>query len=102
MWNAQIDSSDGDRVCRVRVLRNGNPASYSEIIKGWQFDAVFRTFFNRVLAEAPYCAYLWETPAISRNNLSRAFEFVFVDNPPAIFGFVAIRPQSIIPCGSSE
>ena len=81
MWNAEIDSSDGDRVCRVRVLRNGKPATYSEIIKGWRHDTVFRTFFNRLLAEAPYCGYLWETPAVSRNNSSRAFEFVFVDNP---------------------
>ncbi len=65
----------------MRVLCDGKPASYGEVVEGWQSDSVFRAFFIGVLADAPYGAYLWETPPITRLTSTRAFEFVLVDSP---------------------
>ncbi len=81
MWDAQIDTMDGGRVRQVRILCDGKPVSYAEIIERWQSDGVFRDFFVRLLADAPYGAYLWETPPITRLSSTRAFEFVIVDSP---------------------
>ncbi len=81
MWDAQIDTLDGGRVRQVRILCDGEPVSYAEIIERWQSNGVFGTFFIGILADAPYGAYLWETPPITRLTSTRAFEFVLVDNP---------------------
>lgn len=81
MWNAQIDTMDGGRVRQVRILSGEKPVSYVEIVKRWRSDRVFRAFFIGILADAPYDAYLWETPPITRLTSTRAFEFVLVDSP---------------------
>lgn len=81
MWDAQIDTLDGGRVRQVKVLFDGKSVSYAEIIERWQSDGVFRAFFIGILAHAPYGAYLWETPPITRLTSTRAFEFVLVDSP---------------------
>ncbi len=81
MWDARIDTLGGGRVRQVRILCDGKPVSYAEIIERWQSDGVFRAFFIGILADAPYGAYLWETPPITRLTSTRAFEFVLVDSP---------------------
>ncbi len=81
MWDAQIDTMDGGRVRQVRTLCDGKSVSYGEVVEGWQSDSGFREFFIGILADAPYGAYLWETPPITRLTSTRAFEFVLVDSP---------------------
>ena len=81
MWDAQIDTMDGGRVRQVRILSGEKPVSYAEIVERWRSDGDFRTFFIGILADAPYSAYLWETPPITRLTSTRAFEFVLVDSP---------------------
>lgn len=56
-WNAEIQSLDRGRVVQVRIRRDGTPASYAQVIDGWQRDAGFRTVFLEVLADAPFTAY---------------------------------------------
>ena len=81
MWDTQTDSADGNRPRRVRILHDGEPLSYGETIERWRSDDAFRTLFIGLLAGAPYDAYLWETPPITRQTLERTFEFVLVDCP---------------------
>ena len=85
MWHAQIDTRidtmDGGRVRRVKILSGDKLVSYAEIVECWRSDGVFRAFFIGILADAPYAAYLWETPPITRLTSKRAFEFVLVDSP---------------------
>ena len=86
----------------MTVLCDGNPLSYAGTLGCWQSDKAFRAFFNRILADAPYQAYLWETPPVTKENSNRPFEFVLVDSPrlagsepdPRAFAnqFVATRP----------
>lgn len=81
LWDTRIGELEGGRVHRVRVLRHGEPVSFAEVVEGWRLDGAFRAFFNRTLAEAPYHAYLWETPPVTTHRSCRSFEFVLVDSP---------------------
>ncbi len=81
MWDARVETIEGGRVRRVRVLCDGKPLSYAETLWCWQSDDAFRAFFIRTLADAPYQAYLWETPPVSTEGPNRPFEFVLVDEP---------------------
>ena len=102
MWDARVEAIDGGRARRVRVVSDGHPLSYAETLVCWQSDKTFRAFFNRTLADAPYRAYLWETPPVTAGNSNRPFEFVLVDSPrlagsapdPQAFAnqFAATRP----------
>ena len=48
--------------------------TYAEIIKLWQKDNGFRTFFNSLLADSPFEAYFWETPPITKSTVNQQFE----------------------------
>ncbi|MCC2668651.1 MAG: hypothetical protein K0Q72_1122 [Armatimonadetes bacterium] len=81
MWATRTESLPGGRGILVAVLRDGAPVSYLEVLKRWQDDAAFRTFFIGVLAAAPYQAFRWETPPITTSTAARPFEFVLLDSP---------------------
>ena len=72
---------DSGRVRRVGIRLDDKPVSYFEILEHWRSDHAFLAFFIDLLADAPYRAYLWETPPITKANAMRPFEFVFVDSP---------------------
>lgn len=69
------------RVRRFAPSRDGRPLRYADAVSGWRADPAFRRWFIALLAEAPFAAYLWETPPVSRDTADRAFEFVLVDSP---------------------
>ena len=79
-WDTQIETMEGGRIRQVKILCDGGPVSYAEAIDRWQCDGDFRDFFIGLLAEAPYDAYLWETPPITMMTSTRPFEFVFVES----------------------
>jgi hypothetical protein len=81
MWESQIDDLDRGRLRLVKILHAGRVASYADVLERWQSDEVFRSFFIRLLAEAPQDAYLWETPPITKATAKRGFEFALVDSP---------------------
>ena len=80
-WDPQIDTMDSGRIRQMRILCDGKAVSYAETIERWQCDGDFRTFFIGLLAEAPYDAFFWETPPITKRTSTRTFEFVLVDSP---------------------
>ena len=67
--------------CRYAIDHDGRPATYAEVVQGWQNDPGFRTLFNSLLAGAPFVAFRWETPAATTATLKRPFEFVLLDSP---------------------
>jgi len=102
MWQAEHESL-GSEVERVSVLQHGRRLAYATVLELWRGDAGFRDWFNRLLAEAPFPAYFWETPRVTGAALDRAFEFVFVAAPllarlrpdPAPFeAQLAARPEA--------
>jgi hypothetical protein len=80
-WDAEIESLERGRIRRIRVRRDGTPVAHGDAVAAWRDDAGFRGRFIGWLAEAPFEAYFWETPAVTEDTISRAFEFVFVDAP---------------------
>lgn len=81
MWNVINQSLVENRVYRFRLLYAGTSISYASAIKHWQNDNEFRAFFISILANSPFPAFFWETPAITPDSLNRDFEFVLVDSP---------------------
>ncbi len=79
-WHTEIETMESGRIHQVKILCDGEPVSYAEVMDRWQCDGDFRDFFVGLLAEAPYDAYLWETPPITRVTSTRTFEFVFVES----------------------
>jgi hypothetical protein len=66
---------------RFAVDLGARPATFADVLRGWQGDAGFRSLFNALLADAPFAAFRWETPAITSATVVRPFEFVLLDDP---------------------
>lgn len=80
MYGTEVEQLDEDRVLQIRLLRDAEPLSFSEVMTRWQDDPEFRRFFISVLADAPFSAYFWETPPVTRTTITQKFEFVLVDS----------------------
>jgi hypothetical protein len=80
MYDVDIRQLIEGRVLRFRMRRDDEPLSWSDVVDRWQNDQSFRGFFISVLADAPFPAYFWETPPVTRATIDREFEFVLVDS----------------------
>ena len=89
MWQTQVDVLDEGRVHRIALLRDGAAISYAEAVEHWRTEEAFRAFFAARLADAPFDAYFWETPPVTKATGARAFEFVLVDGP----ALAALAPE---------
>ena len=47
----------------------------------WSNNSAFRDFFIKLAAQAPFSAFRWETPPVTRTTVGRTFEFVLLDSP---------------------
>jgi len=81
MWDARSEELADARGLRFTVARDSRPATFAEVLDGLRDDTDFRTLFNALLADAPYSAFRWETPAVTVQTASQAFEFVILDSP---------------------
>jgi hypothetical protein len=80
MWSAHTEElSIG--CTRFTIDLDASPVSYAEVLRRWQNDVSFRSFFTGLLADAPYAAFRWETPPITAATAKRPFEFVLLDSP---------------------
>ena len=81
MFESDIETTESDRVTIYRIKSAGDVLNYANVLKLWRDNSDFRSFFTKLLADSPYSAYRWETPAITRNTVTRNFEFVLLDSP---------------------
>ncbi|QJW94223.1 DUF6940 family protein [Frigoriglobus tundricola] len=81
MWSASVEELMNGRVLRFVVTRGSGPATVADVLHEWRGDAAFRSWFNALLANIPFSAFRWETPAVTASTISRAFEFVVLDAP---------------------
>lgn len=51
------------------------------MLRAWQDDVEFHTFFIGLLADAPFAAFRFETPPVASATVERPFEFVLLDSP---------------------
>ena len=66
---------------RTTIDYNGRAAPFLDVICAWQSDNDFRTLFIDALVRAPYSAFRWETPGVTKSLAVRPFEFVLLDSP---------------------
>jgi hypothetical protein len=71
----------GGSIIKVAIDLDSSAVSYAEVLRRWQTDTDFRTWFIALLADSPFSAFRWETPPISNATADRPFEFVLVDSP---------------------
>jgi hypothetical protein len=82
MWSDRSEKLPGVQGLRFAIAVDSRPATVGEVIRAWQGDADFRSWFNGQLADAPYTALRWETPGVNADTVeSRPFEFVLLDSP---------------------
>jgi hypothetical protein len=81
MWTALNEELSGGRSVKLAVRRDSSAVSYADVLRLWQHDAGFRSFFIKLLADTPFAAFRWETPPITTKTAQRAFEFVLLDGP---------------------
>jgi hypothetical protein len=83
MWRFRVDELDAldDWGLRYAAWIDGRAASASEVLLAWRDDPDFRSRFNAELAESPFPAFRWETPAVSDRTAGHPFEFVLLDSP---------------------
>ena len=80
VYSSEVEQLCEGRVLRFRLLREEEPLSWSGVVDRWQNDPSFRCFFVSILADAPFPAYFWETPPLTRATINQDFEFVLVDS----------------------
>ena len=81
MWTQRSEQLDKGRVIRVAIDHDSSPVSYTDVVRRWQNDADFRSFFMGLLTDSPFTAFRWETPPITIATANRPFEFVLLDSP---------------------
>ncbi|HEY3636670.1 MAG TPA: hypothetical protein VGK90_00865 [Rhizomicrobium sp.] len=78
MWSAERTTIRDGWVEKLVLLRNGDVATFADVIAAWAEDAEFRGYFLRELAALPYPAFFWEMPPITRNTITRNYECVAI------------------------
>lgn len=79
-WSSQTEELQAGRVRRYRMLDTRQTMSWSAVLWAWREDPGFRAYFAAVLAQAPWPAFYWETPALNAAGLDREFEFVLIES----------------------
>jgi hypothetical protein len=81
MWDCTTQLLEGGRAQRFAPQRRGLPVPYRDVLRYWQDDEVFRSFFVSMLASASFPAFRWETPSVTTSTAAREFEFVLLGAP---------------------
>jgi hypothetical protein len=81
MFNATVDTIEPNRVTRYRLMRDAKALTFSGALDLWQSDPDFRDYFTSLLADSPFSAYRWETPALTMASADQPFQFVLLNCP---------------------
>lgn len=81
MFEPHTEELRGGRGIKLRVHLGRDQLTFAGAVQRWRDDPAFRSFFITLLAEAPYAAFRWETPPVTRAGVDRRFEFVLLDSP---------------------
>jgi hypothetical protein len=81
MWSARCQELANRQALKMAIELDSAPVPYAEILRRWQDDKEFRSFFISLLADSPFSAFRWETPPITASTARQPFEFVLLDSP---------------------
>lgn len=66
---------------RYHLMRHAEALTYFDVLDLWQSDSDFRDYYTYLLADSPFAAYRWETPALTTINAAQPFQFVLLNSP---------------------
>ena len=81
MFDASVEIIEPSRIMSYQLTRDGVGLSYLEVLKLWQTDTKFRSYYTALLAASPFSAFRWETPAVTHSTSDQRFQFVLIDTP---------------------
>ncbi|MBA4187661.1 MAG: hypothetical protein C0467_06535 [Planctomycetaceae bacterium] len=81
MWLFTSETLERGHVLKFAIQRDSSTITYAEVLRCFECDAEFRSFFNGLLRGSPFTAFRWETPPITAESVNRAFEFVLLNEP---------------------
>ena len=81
MWTSRTENLTMERGIKVAINFDSKPLSYRDVLRLWQQDSGFRSWFNNLLVQAPFPAFRWETPAVTVATVDRPFEYVLLERP---------------------
>lgn len=81
MWQDQSELIADGRAVKISLFSDEHRLTYQTVIRLWQTDERFRSFFIALLDDAPFDVYRFETPPVSLANAGQPFEFVLIDSP---------------------
>jgi hypothetical protein len=81
MFSTRSEQLASGHVLKFAIDQDSSPLPYAEVLRLWQNDAHFRSFFMAMLADAPFSAFRWETPPLTPASARQPFEFVLLDSP---------------------
>jgi hypothetical protein len=81
MWSIRSEQLATGCGIRIAIDLESSPAPFSDVLRRWQNDARFRSYFMGVLAAVPFSAFRWETPPVTAATADLPFEFVVLDSP---------------------
>lgn len=81
MLTSTSENLQNSQVVRYTLTKDGNTISYANALELWQFNQEFRAYMTSLLVNSEFGGFRWETPPITRNLISRPFEFVLINAP---------------------
>lgn len=80
-WRFRETPLANGRGLHVALSTSKGPLRCADVLGLLAEDAGFRASLAQHLANAPFIAFRWETPALSTTTLDRPFEYVLIDDP---------------------
>ncbi len=69
------------KVYKTRLFKADTILSYWDVLGLWRENEGFRKFFMDLLENAPFSAFRWETPPVTKETVkARDFEFVLIED----------------------
>jgi hypothetical protein len=80
MLESNLEFSEKGNLCKVTLFQNNENLTFTEVIEKWQDNVEFRQFYISLIANLPFEAIYWESPAINIDTRGRKYEFVAVES----------------------
>jgi len=68
------------RTRRLTLVEREAPVAWERVLRRWK-EPTAAVWFTEILAHAPFSAFFWECPPLTRSRLGQPFDCVLVDSP---------------------
>ncbi len=65
MWVSNLEFSEKGNPYRDTIVQNNEKLTFAEAVETWKDNMEFRQFYISLIANLPYEAIFWESPAIN-------------------------------------